>query len=126
MRSLIERLRWLRRQGARLVIEAQSSDQLSLRSDRTLFVFDRLSRAVTQNDRQVATLGSINSVRIEEEATDAGQSTWLVTLQLTGSRVVTIGRTPDESAASAAASGIATIAGVRVVAIQGAQLEQVR
>jgi len=88
---------------------------LSVRSDRAVIIFDRLSRAVTQNGRQVATLGSINSVRVDEEATDGGPIGWRVTLHLAGSRAVMIGRTRDGSAASAVAAGIATIAGTRVV-----------
>jgi len=77
-----------------------------------------------QNGRQIATFGSISTVRIEEEATKPGQSSWLVTLQLAGSRVVTIGRTRDESAASAAATGIATLAGARVIALRSRPLER--
>ena len=88
---------------------------LSVRSDRTVIVFDRLSRAVTQNGRQVATLGSINSVRVDEEVNEVGPHSWRVTLHLAGSRAVMIGRTRDGSAASAVAAGIATIAGTRVV-----------
>jgi hypothetical protein len=114
MRSLIERLRLTRSREARLVIEAESFASLTLRSGRTLTLFDRLSRAVTQNDRQVATFGSIHHVQIDAESTGEG-SAWLVALHLAGSRVVAVGRTVDNSEASLAAVRVATITGTRVV-----------
>lgn len=114
MRSLIERLRSLRSREARLVIEAESFASLTLRSGRTLTLFDRLSRTVTQNDRQVATLGSIHHVQIDEEVGGEG-SAWLVALHLAGSRAVAVGRTTNNSEASRAAACIATITGTRVV-----------
>jgi len=116
MPSLIERLRSLRHHGARLDIEAESAASLSLRSDRGLVVFDRLSRAVTQNGRQIATFGSIHSVRFDAEANGDKATSWLVVLQLAGSRAVAIGRTSDESEAAVAAERIAAITGTRVVA----------
>jgi hypothetical protein len=104
----------MRSREARLAIEAESVASLALRSGRTLTLFDRLSRAVTQNDRQVATLGSIDHVQIDEASSVAG-STWLFALHLAGSRVVVVGRTTDNSEASLAAARIGTITGTRVV-----------
>ena len=114
MRSLIERLRLTRSREARLIIEAESFASLTLRSGRTITVFDRLSRAVTQNDRQVATFGPIHHVQIDEESSAKG-SPWLVALHLAGSRVVTVGRTTNNSEASLAAARIAEITGTRAV-----------
>jgi hypothetical protein len=105
----------MRPREARLAIEGESVASLTLRSGRTLTLFDRLSRAVTQNDRQVATFGSIHHVQVGEESRAQG-SAWLVALHLAGSRVVAIGRTTDNSEASLAATRIATITGTRVVA----------
>lgn len=104
----------MRSREARLAIEAESVASLTLRSGRTLTLFDRLSRVVTQNDRQVATFGSIHHVQIDEASSVAG-SAWLVALHLAGSRVVVVGRTTDNSEASVAAARIGTITGTRVV-----------
>jgi hypothetical protein len=114
MQSLLERLRSLRTQGAKLVIEAETPASLSVRNGRTLTVFDRLSRSVTQGKRQVASFGSIHQVRIDEQPGDDGAFAWSVNLELAGSRVVPIGRTRDGSEASVAAAHIATITGTRV------------
>jgi len=116
MRSLVAHLRSLRPQIARLVVEAESSTSLSVRNGRTLTLFDRLTRAVTQNGRQVTTFGSIHHVRIEEKTREDGTSACLVALQLAGSRDVAIGRTTDGSEASLAAAQIAKITGTLVVA----------
>lgn len=89
MRSLFARLR-LRPHDAKLVIESQSPVSLSLRNDRTLIVFDRLSRAVTQNGRHVATFGSIHSVQIDAETSDDRPTAWLVTIKLAASQIATI------------------------------------
>lgn len=114
MRSLIERFRSSRSHAPGLVVEAESSVSLAVRSGRMLTVLDRLSRAVTQNGRQIATLGSIHHVRVDERATEGGPA-WQVALQLAGSRLVAIGRTKGGSEASVAAQRIAAITGTRVV-----------
>jgi len=57
----------MRSRDARLAIETESVTSLTLRSARTLTLFDRHSRAVTQNDRQVAPFGSIRARMFTEQ-----------------------------------------------------------
>jgi hypothetical protein len=115
MLSFVERLVSFLRQDELLKIEAESPSSLSLRCGRALTVFDRLSRTVTRNGKLVATFGSIQQIRVAPESTEEGPAAWSVKLQLTGLRVVQVGRTTDSTAASTAAAHIATITGARVM-----------
>ena len=114
MLSFVESLFSLGRQDEYLGIEAESPSGLTLRCGRAQHVFDRLSRAVTRNGKLVATFGAIQRVRITEESKDNGPVVWLVSLQLSGSRVVPIGRCVDSAAASSTAAHIAAVTGARV------------
>jgi hypothetical protein len=115
MLSFVERLFPFLRPEEFLEIESESHSGLSLRCGRARTVFDRLSRAVTRNGKLVTTFGSIQHVRITEESTQGGPALWSVSLQLSGSRTVPIGRATDGKVASTAAARIATVTGARVL-----------
>jgi hypothetical protein len=86
-----------------------------VRHGRTLTAFDRLSRAVTQRGRLVATFGAIHCVRVQQQPLKEGPVAWSVSLELSGSRMVPLGRSTDEAAASTAAARIGSITGARVI-----------
>src|SRR5882672_3759221 len=111
MLSFVQHLFSSHEQDESLKIEAASHVALSLRHGRVVTVFDRLSRAVTRNGRLIATFGSIHQVRVTQESAADGPAAWSVSLQLSGSRVVPIGRCMDSTAASVAAAHIATVTG---------------
>jgi hypothetical protein len=115
MLALVERLFSFTRQTESLEVESESASTLTLRQGRVLTRFDRLSRAVTQRGRVVATFGSTQSVRVREHPTADGPIVWSVTLQLAGTRMVEVGRAADQAAASLVAVRIATITGTRVI-----------
>lgn len=116
IRAITERLAAALRPEEALEIETESSTTLTLRGGRVVTVFDRLTRAVTQRGKLVAAFGTIQHVDIREEAASDGSDLWFVSLQLSGSRRVLVGRTTDAASASIAAAHIATITGTKVVA----------
>jgi hypothetical protein len=115
IRAVAQRFAAALRQEQALGIESESSTTLTLRGGRVVTVFDRLSRAVTQRGRQIATFGTIQHVHIQEESASDGPASWVVSLQLSGSRVVPVGRTTDRTSASTVAAHVATITGTNVV-----------
>src|SRR5262245_53839527 len=115
IRTVAERVGSFLRHDHALQIEAESPTTLTLRDGRAVTVFDRLSRAVTQRGKTVATFGTMQTVHVREEPGDAG-SMWCVTLHLSGSREVVVGRSADRNAATTVATHIATLAGVKLVA----------
>jgi hypothetical protein len=115
MWSLVERL-WSRRQPAdRLLVESETSTALTLRHGSQRMVFDRLTRAVTQQGRQISTFGNLQRVLVRQSAKDDGSPVWLVALQLKGPREeVAVGRAKDADEAAAAATRIAAVTGTQV------------
>lgn len=95
-------------------VEASTAAALTLRRGRALIVFDRLSRVVTRNGKLLSAFGAIQHVRVTPEQLDNGQQVWSLSLGLSGSRAISIGRVPDGNSASAVAGKIGSITGARL------------
>jgi hypothetical protein len=115
MRAFFERRLGFLRNDQSLAIEQETASTLALRNGRVLVVFDRLSRAVTQRGKMIATFGTIQHVHVRKDSGGDGADLWLVCLQLAGSREVVVARTGDSTTASMAAARIAAITGRAVV-----------
>jgi hypothetical protein len=115
MWSLVERWLSRRQPDDRLLVESETSSSLTLRHGTLRTVFDRLTRAVTQQGRQVSTFGNLQRVLVRQSAKDDGSTVWLVALQLRGPRdEITVGRAQDADEAAAAATRIAAVTGTQV------------
>lgn len=99
-----------------LEVEMSTPAALTLRQGRARIVFDRLSRVVTRNGKLLSAFGSIQQVRVIHESSNDGQQVWSLSLGLSGSRAIPIGRVNDGSAASMVAGKIGSITGARLVA----------
>jgi len=115
VRSLARR--WLpsRSQDEFLAVESESPSTLTLRQGRVLFVFDRLSRTLTQQGKPIARFGTIRHVRVQQERAQAGSVEWWVILQLAGAGAVNVGRCHEQSSAEQLAAQIASITGIDVI-----------
>jgi hypothetical protein len=98
-----------------LEVEASTPAALTLRRGRALIVFDRLSRVVTRNGKLLSAFGSIQHVRVTREQSDNDQPVWSLSLGLTGSRAIPIGRMSDANSAATVAGKIGSITGARLV-----------
>jgi hypothetical protein len=118
MSSFVASLFPFLRQEEFLKQEVATDSGLTLRCGRALFVFDRLSRAITRNGKLVSTFGSIQQVRVTQKQLKNGQHVWSVDLRLSGSRALQIGRLPDGTSASTVAGKIGSITRARVIAAE--------
>jgi hypothetical protein len=98
-----------------LEVEASTAAALMLRRGRALIVFDRLSRVVTRNGKLLSAFGSIQHVRVTSEPSGNGQQVWSLSLGLSGSRAIPIGRMSDGNSASTVAGKIGAITGARLI-----------
>ena len=115
MRDLFKRFSGFGRQEPSLVLQEESALTLVLRHGHRTTTLDRLSRTVMQNDRLAARFGVIQHVRVERLPADDGPASWLVALDLSGSRRLEIGRSSDDAEASSVAARIAAFTGTSLV-----------
>src|SRR5262245_44403784 len=113
MWSVVGNLLPRKEQPEGLAIESDSPSSLVLLGGSERIVFDRLTRAVIQRGKQVATFGTIKYVLAREATSDDGSPVWQVSLQLKTSREVTLGRSKDDSGACAAAARVASVTGAQ-------------
>ena len=113
MWSIVENFLPRKEQSERLTIESDSPASLVLLSGNDRIIFDRLTRAVTQRGKQVATFGTIKYVLAREARSDDGSPVWEISLQLKTSREVTLGRCPDDAGVYAAAARVASVTGAQ-------------
>jgi len=97
-----------------LEVEASTVAALTLRRGRARIVFDRLSRVVTRNGKLLSAFGAIQHVHVTPEQLVDGRQVWSLSLGLSGSRAIAIGRVPDGGAASTVAGKIGAITGARL------------
>ena len=98
-------------------VEQFDDDQLVLDSSHGRFIFDRRQRVVIQDDMQLATFDTIQSVDIGAFPGGRGERSWSITLFRSLFDRITVGRTYDDGEASVLASKLAGIIGCRVVAL---------
>ena len=113
MWSIVENFLHRKEQSERFTIESDSPASLVLLSGNDRIVFDRLTRAVTQRGKQVATFGTIKYVLAREARSDDGSPVWQISLQLKTSREVTLGRCYDDARVYAAAARVAGVTGAQ-------------
>lgn len=94
-------------------------DQLVVESSHGRFVFDRRQRVVVQDDMQLATFDSIQSVDIAAFPGGRGERSWSITLFRSLFDRITIARTYDDGDASVVAAKIAAVVGCRIVSLMG-------
>jgi hypothetical protein len=100
-------------------IEQFDDDQLVVGSSHGRFIFDRRQRVVIQDDIQLATFDTIQSVDIAAFPGGRGERSWSITLFRSLFDRITVGRTYDDGDASVVAAKLAGIMGCRVVSLMG-------
>ncbi len=94
-------------------------DQLIVESSHGRFVFDRRQRVVIQDDMQLATFDTIQSVDVAAFPGGRGERSWSITLFRSLFDRITVGRTYDDADASVVAAKLAGVMGCRVVSLMG-------
>ena len=98
-------------------VEQFDDDQLILDSSHGRFIFDRRQRVVIQDDMQLATFDTIQSVDIGAFPGGRGERSWSITLFRSLFDRITVGRTYDDGDASVVAAKLAGVIGCRVVSL---------
>jgi len=94
-------------------------DRLVVDSSHGQFIFDRLERVVQQDEVEVATFDSIQSVDIAAFPGGRGERSWSITLFRSLFDRITVARTYDDGDASVVAAKLAGVIGCKVVSLMG-------
>lgn len=100
-------------------IERENQDQLLLNADGWIMGFHRPSQVVSYAGKPIASFAAVEAVGVQRFVNGKRFEWWASSLQLSGGKKISIGRSTDGEQVSIAAAHAASIMGKRVVAMGG-------